>query len=245
MKIVVQPSKTANALLQMMSARERAEFAELCETVPLEVGAKLVLPGNALKHVYFPVSGYISLLTADKVAATLEVGIVGNEGMFGATLLLGVNASLVTALVQGSGTALRITAARFRQFVAHHENAGTIFNRYLYYSIAQLSQSAACNRSHRVDVRLARWLLTTQDCAHSNLFTMTHQFLAYMLGVRRAGVTEAAQLLQSAGLISYCRGQVSVLDRPALEAKACGCYEALRHTYQSTMRVGRPRMRAA
>ena len=179
------------------------------------------------------------------MAAALEVGIVGNEGMFGATLILGVKHSLVTALVQGPGTALRISAARFTRFVAQNEEARTILNRYLYVSMAQLSQSAACNRSHRVDVRLARWLLTTQDCAHSNVFTMTHLFLAYMLGVRRAGVTEAAQLLQSAGLISYSRGRVTVLDRSGLEARACGCYEALRHTYRTTMRGSRTRARTA
>jgi Mn-dependent DtxR family transcriptional regulator len=157
---------------------------------------------------------------------------VGNEGMFGITLLLGVKTSPLLGLVQGGGPALRMSASRFRKVANESAPFRQTLNRYLYVLTAQIAQTAACNRFHLLDQRMARWLLMSQDRAHSDTFRLTHQFLAYMLGVRRAGVTEAAGRLQAKGLIRYARGVLTVLDREELEASACSCYGALNATYR-------------
>ena len=161
---------------------------------------------------------------------------VGREGMLGAQLVLGVSAMPLHALVQGAGTARRIAAARVssRAFRAARRCELSL-NRYLYVLMAQLATSAACTRFHNVGPRLARWLLMTQDRAHSDSFHLTHEFLAHMLGVRRVGITGAASDLQRHGLIRYRRGDITVLDRAGLEAAACSCYAADRCAYDATV----------
>jgi CRP-like cAMP-binding protein len=166
------------------------------------------------------------------MSESLEVGMVGDEGMFGITLLLDVKASPLTGLVQGSGQALRMSASRFVRLAKDSLPFKQTLNRYLYVLTAQLAQSAACNRFHQLDARMARWLLMTQDRAHSNTFRLTHQFLAYMLGVRRAGVTEAAGRLQEKRLIQHRHGAVTVLNRIGLEAASCPCYGGFKDVYR-------------
>jgi CRP-like cAMP-binding protein len=155
--------------------------------------------------------------------------------MVGVPLMLGVDVSPLRAVVQGSGTALRMTAASFLREVESSLALRRKLHRYLYVLLTQLAQTAACNRFHVLDARLARWLLMTQDRAHSNEFHLTHEVLAQMLGVRRVGVTNAAGLLQEQKLVRYSRGNITVLDRVGLEAVSCGCYRAVKDTYESIL----------
>src|SRR4029450_6383931 len=154
---------------------------------------------------------------------------VGREGMLGARLVLGVDTVPFHAVVQGAGRARRIRAAPFRRELARSKALQRTLGRYVYVLMAQLATSAACTRFHSVGPRLARWLLMSQDRAHSDSFHLTHEFLAYMLGVRRVGITGAAHDMQRRGLVQYRRGDITVLDRAGLEARACGCCIATAH----------------
>jgi CRP-like cAMP-binding protein len=166
----------------------------------------------------------------------LEVGMVGREGMLGAQVALGVTKTPLRAVVQGSGHAWRIGAGAFRRELERSPAMRRSLNRYLYVLMAQLAGSAACLRFHLIGPRLARWLLMSHDRAHSDSFRVTHEFLAYMLGVRRVGITVAAGALQHSGLIRYHRGEMTVLDRPGLEAAACDCFAADEQAYAELMR---------
>ena len=161
----------------------------------------------------------------------LEVGMVGREGMLGAHLALGVATVPLHALVQGAGAAWRVTATAFRAELVRSPALQRVMHRYVYVLMAQLTGSAACLRFHEIGPRLARWLLMSQDRAHADRFHVTHEFLAYMLGVRRVGVTAAASALQRGGLIEYHRGEMAVLDRARLEEAACDCYASDSRAY--------------
>jgi CRP-like cAMP-binding protein len=229
------PASTANRLLAALPRKDRQQFLAGCEPVELVFAEVLADPGKRIRHVVFPTEGFISLTTSLDDRATLEVGLIGDEGMLGATLILGVDSSPLHALVQGEGSALRMDAARFRQELERSPALQRQLKRYLYVFLSQLAQTAACTRFHVVETRLARWLLMTQDRAHSSQFHVTHEFLAYMLGVRRVGVTKAATSLQNRRLISYTRGNITVLDRKGLVAAACSCYEADKANYYQIM----------
>ncbi|MEP7063314.1 MAG: Crp/Fnr family transcriptional regulator [Betaproteobacteria bacterium] len=188
--------------------------------------------GERTRHAYFPIQGFISLVTPVEGASALEVGLVGNEGMHGISLALGVDVSPLRSIVQGGGSALRMSAAAFKREHLESLDFRQQLNRYLYVLMSQLAQSAACTRFHQVDARLARWLLMTSDRAHADEFHITQTFLAWMLGVRRASVTVAALALQKKSLITYKRGAVIVLNRRGLEACACCCYQNDKDVYQ-------------
>ncbi|WP_280156025.1 Crp/Fnr family transcriptional regulator [Piscinibacter sp. XHJ-5] len=224
-----------NQLIALLPRGERASLLAACETVRLDLGTVLCEPGEATRHVYFPNDGFISLVSKIEGEPGLEVGMVGREGMLGAQLALGVSSIPLHALVQGAGTARRVSAARFGDELSAGKALQSALNRYVYVLMAQLATSAACTRFHKVEPRLARWLLMTQDRAHSDSFHLTHEFLANMLGVRRVGITAAASDLQRHGLIRYRRGDITVVDRAGLEAAACSCYEADRRAYDATL----------
>jgi len=225
-----------NQLLAALPSKDRARLLASGEDVELEFGKTLIEPGGRIRHVYFPTDGsYISFLTPVDSGTGLEVGLVGNEGMCGVSVLLGSELSPLRALVQGSGSALRLSAAAFKREVKDSPALQRQLNRYLYVLMTQLAQSAACTRFHLIEARLARWLLMTQDRAHSGQFHITHAFLAGMLGVRRASVTEAANALQARRLITYKRGNITVLNRRGLEGAACACYGADQKVYRTML----------
>jgi CRP-like cAMP-binding protein len=206
-----------------------------CETVELAFAEELSTPWQRLGHVYFPTRGFISLIMPIDGPASLEVGLVGDEGMFGVPLALGIDISPVRAVVQGAGSALRMDAARFGDELGRSPALHRKLGRYAFVRYAELAQTAACTRFHVVEARLARWLLMTQDRAHASVFHVTQEFLALMLGVRRVGVTKAAGSLQRRGLIRYSRGDITVLDRRGLRAASCGCYKADRESYDRVL----------
>jgi len=221
-----------NRLIAALPPSDRKRFLAGCEPVELRYADVLAEPGEIMRHVYFPTQSIISLVAKIDGPARLEVGLVGNEGMLGVTFILGIEVSPLHALVQGSGSALRMDAAGFVREFEKTPELKRLLNRYLYVATVQLAQTAACTHYHVVEARLARWLLMTQDRAHSNQFHITHEFLAYMLGVRRVGVTRAATSLHNRKLINYSRGDITILDRNGLKAASCGCYAADNGNYE-------------
>ena len=221
----------ANRLLAELPLKDRQHLTAGCEEVELAFADILGEPGERIRHVYFPADSFISLAAPVDGRDSLEVGLIGNEGMLGIPLILGISVSPQRALVRGSGSALRMTAAAFHRELGASAALHRGLNRYLYALMAQFAQTAACTRFHLLEARLARWLLMTHDRAHSNSFHLTHDFLSDMLGVRRVGVTKAAGVLQRRKLISYRRGHITILDRTGLEAASCGCYLAMKQTY--------------
>jgi CRP-like cAMP-binding protein len=215
-----------NHLIERLPPRDRTRLLDLCEPVELVLSQVLCEAGTPTRHAYFPIEGFISLVARVDDHPGLEVGMVGREGMVGVQLVLGITTMPLRALVQGPGASWRIDAAAFKSALARSPAMRHELDRYLYVLMAQTMASAGCLRFHLIGPRLARWLLMSQDRAHGDHFHVTHEFLSYMLGVRRVGVTVAAGELQRRGLISYHRGELTVLDRAGLEAAACSCYAA-------------------
>ena len=224
-----------NHLIELLPRTDRLRLLAVCEPIQLLLSDVLCEPGTPTRHVYFPTDGFISLVARIEGSPGVEVGLVGREGMLGVQLALGVPTTPLHALVQGSGAAWRVGAKAFQKQLAHSPALQRGIHRYLYVLMSQLATSAACLRFHQIGPRLARWLLMSQDRAHADHFHVTQEFLAYMLGVRRVGITMAAGVLQRGGLIGYHRGDFTVLDRPGLEAAACGCYAADCKTYTATL----------
>ena len=227
MSAIEQPL-TANHLLAALPALAYQRIKSGLDPVELSYGQVLYEPHARIDYVYFPIDCLVSLLTAVDKQRNLEVGMVGNEGMVGTPMALGIGVSAVRALVQGSGTAMRMTAARFRAEFKKNDALQQALFRYTHLLMAQVSQTAACNRFHKAEARLARWLLMTSDRLHAREFHLTQEFLAHMLGIRRVGVTKAASELEEKKLIAYSRGHIKILDRKRLEATACVCYRIVR-----------------
>jgi len=217
-----------NRLLAALPRKSYQRLLSSLAPVELRFGEVLHEAGEPIRDVYFPSRSLVSLLTLVEGHLALEVGMVGREGMVGIALALGADVSPVRALVQGSGPALKMSAARFRAELKANPPLQRELNRYVHALISQISQTAGCNRFHVVEARLARWLLMTRDRVRSGQFRMTHDFLSHMLGVRRVGVTEAASALQRRKLIEYRRGNIRILDDRGLEAACCSCYQVVK-----------------
>jgi len=222
----------ANRVLASVSGRSRDGLRARLEPVTLKFRQVIYEPGRTIRHVYFPVDCLISLLTVVDKRRSLEVGMVGNEGMAGMPFILGVGKSGVRAIVQGGGRALRMASAPFLVEFNRNPSLQQALYRYTFALMAQISQTAACNRFHEADERLARWLLMTRDRVGGPEFFLTHEFLAHMLGLRREGVTQAASALKRRGVIDYSRGKLRILNERKLEASSCSCYQAVQSIFR-------------
>jgi len=217
-----------NGLLNGLSTADFARLRTELYPVELPLGHVLYEPGDVLSHVYFPIEGIVSLLYVMEDGASAEISVVGNEGMVGVSLLLGGESTPSRAVVQSALRAFKVS----RQIIKEEFNRSVEFRvlllRYMQALITQMAQTAVCNRHHSIDQQLCRWLLLSLDRLPSNQLTMTQELIANMLGVRREGVTEAAGKLQKSGVIRNNRGQITVLDRPALELRCCECYSVVK-----------------
>jgi CRP-like cAMP-binding protein len=224
-----------NRLLEFLPANVRNELLKQCTLVEWKFGDIICEANQIYEHVYFPITGIISLLTVVDEHHPLEMGLIGNEGMLGVCLVLSVNNASLQSVVQGSGTALSIPVDQFRRALLDFPDLSKLLLRYVYVLKQQLVLAGACLHFHEVEPRLARWLLMTQDRAQRDRLYLTHVFLAKMLGVRRSSVSLAAAVLQKQHLIDYCRGNIRILDRKGLEAVSCQCYQSMTESYLRVM----------
>ncbi len=232
---IIKGARVTNRLIAGIPTKDRVRLLANCEPVDLVFGDILSEADQPIEHVYFPLAGFVSLVATLDGHQPLEMGLVGNEGMLGVTLKLGIKTAPMRAVVQGTGTALRMTESKFMSYFGDTPAMFRILDRYLYVLMAQLTRSSACTRFHEIEPRLARWLLMTHDRSHADHFHLTHEFLADMLGVRRSGVSIAASALQLRKLIRYSRGEISILNRKGLEAASCECYDAMQEDYASVL----------
>jgi CRP-like cAMP-binding protein len=225
-------SNHENRLIEQLGRSERKRLIERCEPFDMTLSDVLGESNTRTRFVYFPTSGFVSLVIEVDGRPGLEVGMVGSEGMLGAELLLGHTTARWRVVVQGRGTAWRMKAPLFQQVLADSPSVRQMLARYLSFRFEQLTLGAACERFHEIGPRLARWLLMSQDRAECDTFHVTHEFLSFMLGVRRVGVTVAAGELQRQGLITYHRGELTVVNREALRLRACSCYDSNLRGYE-------------
>ena len=221
----------ANQLIAQLPSASRSRLEALGQVVELRLSEIVGDAGNPTAFVLFPMDGFISLLAQVDTGHAIEVGLVGREGMLGIQLALGVATEPLRALVQGPGRALRLSTTVFRRELRADPALRATIDRYVYVLFVQNARAAACLRFHRIEQRLARWLLMSHDRAGEDRFRVTHEFLAYMLGVRRVGVTVAAGAFQRRDLIAYDRGEMTIVDRTGLESATCSCYARDRATY--------------
>jgi CRP-like cAMP-binding protein len=227
----------ANKILAAVPRQEFEQFAAKLRPVPLKLGEILYLPEQKIDYVYFVTTGVVSLLAALENGATVEAGVIGPEGMAGISVILGADSTPNQALIQAEGQALRMSSADVRTEFRNGGKLRDLLLRYTHTLFTQVAQTAACNRLHSIEQRLARWLLLTQDRVGSDEFVLTQDFLSRMLGVRRAGVSVAANTLKQAGLIDYRRGTIIVRDRKGLEKYSCECYGIVRGEYDRYLAI--------
>ena len=222
---------TQNRLLAAILRVELRRLTPHFQFAPLAFRETLFEAGDPTEFVYFPLNGVISMIASTENGSSIEVGIVGREGMTGVSVVLGDDISSFRGVVQAAGSALKLSATALKDELRRDGELRSVLLRYSRFALAQATQSAICNRLHSLDRRCARWLLSIRDRVGGDTFPMTHEFLSYMLGVRRAGVTVAAQALQAAGLIRYARSQLTILDADGLEARACECNRVLENEF--------------
>jgi len=228
---------TANRILKQLPPEEYERLSPHLEPVTLSHGDVLYYPQEPVSHVYFPNSGTVSVIATFADGGGIEVGVVGNEGVFGINVVLGSVTTPHEALVQQPGDCVRVSSEVLRREFKQGGQLQDLLLRYTQAFIVQIAQTAACNKVHPLDGRLARWLLMTCDRATGQELELTHEFMAVMLGTRRAGVTEAAGRLQDTGLISYRRGRVTILDHRGLEAVSCECYPVVKKEFERLLGV--------
>ena len=221
-------SPEQNHLLEALPAFDYERLAPHLELISMKLGDVLYEPGVRLRYVYFPTTSIVSLLYVMEDGASAEIAIIGNEGILGISLFMGGETTPSRAVVQSAGYGFRLKAQLLKDEFHRFGPMLHLLLRYTQALITQMAQTAVCNRHHSVDQQLCRWLLLSLDRLASNELSMTQELIANMLGVRREGVTEAAGKLQDAGLISYRRGTIAVLDRPGLEARSCECYQVVK-----------------
>ncbi|MBK1709109.1 Crp/Fnr family transcriptional regulator [Marichromatium gracile] len=229
------PARLENRLLAALPTRDRRLILSRSEPVELRRGEVISEPGERIRNAYFPTDCFLSLVTPPADHSGLEVRLVGNEGMIGTPLILGVEITQIRTFVQGAGPAWRLSSEGFHEALRQSEALEARLHCYLDVLMNQCTQLLACTRFHLVEARLARWLLMSQDRAHSDHFHVTHEILALLLGVRRVGVTKAASALQARELIHYRRGEITVLNRAGLQGTACGCYGAAEALYEQVL----------
>ena len=217
-----------NRLLAVLPTAERERLDLHLEPVSMALGEVVYESGSQLEYVYFPTTSIVSLLYVMADGASAEIAVVGNEGLVGVALFMGGETTPSRAIVQSAGSAYRLPGHSMKEEFVRGGAMQHLLLRYTQALLTQMAQTAVCNRHHSVDQQLCRWLLLSLDRLPSNKLTMTQELIASMLGVRREGVTEAAGKLQSAGLIQYSRGRITVVDRPGLEARACECYDVVK-----------------
>lgn len=235
-KSSVSPALPANRLLATLPAKEYHRLLPQLEQVTLKFAQVVYAPGDTIRNVFFPNNSIVSLLAAEEHHASLEVGMIGNEGMTGISVFMGVKTSRTLALVQGAGSALRMTAATLRRESVPAGPLHALLLRYTHSLLTQMSLSSACNRFHATNARLARWLLMTQDRIGKDQFRLTQEFMSNMLGVRREGVNKAAGDLQREKLIRYTRGQMEILNRDGLERISCACYRIIKEDSERSLK---------
>lgn len=217
-----------NWLLDALPNEDYGRLSKQLQPVSFTLGEVVYESGGQMDHVYFPTTCHVSLLYTMINGVTAEMGLVGNEGVVGIALFMGGDTTPNRAVVQGAGRALKLRAKELHEEFGRGREFQLLLLRYTQALITQISQTAVCNRLHSVEQRLCRWLLMTHDRTHSDELQMTQEFISHMLGVRREGVTHAAQNLQEQGLISYVRGHIKIVDRVGLESQVCECYEVVR-----------------
>ena len=231
-------SPRQNRLLAALPGHEFERLFPHLELGPLPLGDVLYESGDRMPHVYFPTGSIVSLLYVMADGASAEIAVVGNDGIIGIALFMGGETMPNRAVVQSAGYAYRLRGQLLKQEFNRAGELQHLLLRYTQALLTQMSQTAVCNRHHSVDQQLCRWLLLSLDRLSSNQLTMTQELIANMLGVRREGVTEAAGKLQTAGLIHYSRGRITVIDRPGLEARACECYQVVRSEFDRLLPYG-------
>ena len=228
-----------NVLLAALSAEDLAYLEPQLQPIELRLRDPLMTTGRAIEHALFPETGWASNLVALSNGDAVEVGLIGRDGIVGLPLLFGESHSPTDAIVQASGSALRLRADAFQRAITVCDSLRGILLRYAHAFHIQVAHAAACNSRHRLEQRLARWLLMAHDRADGDSYPITHEFLSLMLGVRRAGITNAVGTLQRARLIHYGRAHVQIIDRRGLEAVTCECYAAARREADRLMRMPR------
>lgn len=226
------PQENLNRLLTSLPARHRRLLHGACNMVHLEAGLILATPERPLRHAYFPFDCVISLSSAAGACAPLGIGLIGREGMLGSTLMLGTGHLQLQATVQLGGRAARISRADLGRLAERAPAIREHLSRYAFHALDGALQNAACNHFHSIEARLARWLLMMQDRASGSSIGVTQHILAQLLGVQRVGITLAARALQLRGLISCCRGSITIENRPGLVAAACSCYGEAEQAYE-------------
>jgi len=226
-----QQEPKTNQLLAVLPRDEWRRWQPHLEPVDLPLGHVLYEPGGTLEHVFFPTTAIVSLLYVMENGASAEIAVVGLEGLVGISLFMGGESTPSRAVVQSAGQAYQLSAKLIKEEFNRSHAVMHLLLRYTQALITQMAQTAVCNRHHSLDQQLCRWLLLSMDRLRGNELVMTQELIANMLGVRREGVTESALKLQRAGLISYSRGHITVIDRAGLEKRTCECYAVVKKEY--------------